>query len=435
MPDPDLTTMGQPGQPGQPLNPAAAVPALPRPSRLPKPFPAGEHAARVRAVQARMAERELAALVVCDPANLYYLTGYNAWSFYVPQCLVVPADGRPHLFGRPMDMQGAHHTAHLDPELDSDRVHGYPEDLIHRQDVHPYEWMTARAREVGALRDEPGALIAAETDSHFFSPRGYFAVVDGLRHAKVIDAHELVNWVRLVKSPAEQDMLRAAGRIADSVMSTAIAAIGPGRRQCDVVAQILAAQATGAGSDGGRFGGDYPAIMPMLPTGERAGTPHLTWTDEVFVVGEATALELSGVYQRYHAPLARTVSLGRPDPRLVQCADIVAEGMAAALAAMRPGVPAHAAHAAFTSVISRHGMTKESRIGYSIGIGYPPDWGERTVSLRAAEQTVLAPGMAFHVMLGIWLADWGYELSEPVLITDSGVERLTHQHHGLIIIT
>lgn len=90
-------------------------------STLPKPFTAAEHEQRVRAVQRAMARHSFAALVVVDPANLYYLTGYNAWSFYMPQCLIVPADGDPHLFGRVMDMHGAHYTAHLPQE----RVHSY----------------------------------------------------------------------------------------------------------------------------------------------------------------------------------------------------------------------------------------------------------------------------------------------------------------------
>ncbi|GAB98192.1 ectoine hydrolase [Kineosphaera limosa] len=417
------------------------------PSRLPRAFSAAEHTARVEAVQQRMAQRELAALIVVDPANLYYLTGYNAWSFYVPQCLVVPAQGPVHLFGRPMDMLGAHYTAHISP----DRVHAYPEDLIQRADAHPFEWMTQRAKDLGLLPDRPGTRVAAETDAHYFSPRGYLAVVAGLQHATVVDAHELVNWVRLIKSPAEREMLRAAGLIADSVMQAALFAMAPGRRQCDVVADILAAQAAGTGGDRPvgpagpvssdaegileQIGGDYPAIMPMLPTGRRAGTPHLTWSEEEFVLGEATCLELAGAYHRYHAPLARTVSLGPPAPQLARCAEIVADGMAAALEAMRPGAEARAAHAAFTSVIARHGMTKEARIGYSIGIGYPPDWGERTVSLRSSEETVLQAGMAFHVILGMWDTDWGYELSESVLISNSGAERLTHQPQELTVIS
>ena len=58
-----------------------------------RPFPQTEYASRLHAVQARMVERQISSLVVVDPANLYYLTGYNAWSFYTPQCLIVPVEG------------------------------------------------------------------------------------------------------------------------------------------------------------------------------------------------------------------------------------------------------------------------------------------------------------------------------------------------------
>ncbi|MGB3761637.1 MAG: aminopeptidase P family N-terminal domain-containing protein, partial [Ornithinimicrobium sp.] len=91
-------------------------------------FTPAEYAARLAGVQDAMQQRAMDALIVTDPANLYYLTGYNAWSFYMPQCLVVPLSGVPHLFARAMDAQGAHHTAYLPPE----QVHGYPETLVHR---------------------------------------------------------------------------------------------------------------------------------------------------------------------------------------------------------------------------------------------------------------------------------------------------------------
>jgi len=82
-------------------------------------------------------------------------------------------------------------------------------------------------------------------------------------------------------------------------------------------------------------------------------------------------------------------------------------------------------HKAFDWVIRSHGMEKGSRLGYSIGIGYPPDWGERTISLRPGETTELAAGMALHIIPGMWTDGFGYEMSEPVVVTDTGVERLT----------
>ncbi|WP_020387556.1 M24 family metallopeptidase [Kribbella catacumbae] len=371
-----------------------------------------EYAGRLRRVQSSMADRGLGALVVTDPANLFYLTGYDAWSFYMPQCLVVPADGEPQFFARAMDAAGAQFTSNLPAE----QIHGYPEDLVHRPDAHPFDWIAAQARPL----IPSDADVGFEGDSHFFSARSYLALAAGLPTNRLVNA-ELVNWVRLVKSPYELGQLRIAGRIAEQTMRTALDQLCPGRRQCDVVAEILAAQAIGTPE----HGGTYPAVVPMLPSGDAAGTPHLTWSDRPFQSGEATTIELAGVFGRYHAPLARTVMLGEPPRRLAETAKIVAEGMQATLAAIRPGVSGHAVHAAFNAVITAYGLTKESRIGYSIGIGYPPDWGERTVSLRPGEQTELAAGMAFHVILGMWMDGWGYELSESVVVTPTGAERLT----------
>jgi ectoine hydrolase len=380
-----------------------------------------EYTERLRRVREAMVQRGFGALVVCDPANLFYLTGYNAWSFYTPQCLLVPAEGELHLFARAQDANGATFTCNLPPE----QIHGYPEELVHRPDVHPFDWIAAEARALVPT----GELVGVEGDAHFFSPRGYLALDSGLPKNRLIDSAELVNWVRLIKSPYEVEQLRIAGAIAERAMRTALEGLWPGRRQCDLVAEIVAAQATGTPE----HGGDYPALWPLLPTGDAAGTPHLTWTDRPFRDGEATTIELAGAFGRYHAPLARTVMLGDPPHRLTETAKIVAEAMHATLEAIRPGVTGSAVHQAFDRVIRAHGLRKDSRIGYSIGIGYPPDWGERTVSLRHGETTELAAGMAFHIILGMWMDDWGYELSEPVVVTAAGVERLTDLPHELTI--
>jgi ectoine hydrolase len=386
-----------------------------------------EYDARLQRVQASMAERSLAALVVSDPANIYYLSGYDAWSFYVPQCLLVPASGGVHFFGRAMDAAGAAAISALPPE----RVHGYPERLVQHPEEHPFDWITDRARSLGLVGDGPDTLVAVEADSHYFSARSYLALAAALPRSSLVDSRELVNWVRLVKSEHEVARLRIAGSIAEQAMRTALEAVVVGRRQCDVAAEIVAAQAKGTTA----YGGDYPAIVPLMPTGASAGIPHLTWSESSFVSGEATTIELAGTYHRYHAPLARTIMLGNPPKRLADTAVVVAEGMEAALSALLPGATGHDVHAAFNTVIARHGLSKESRIGYSIGIGYPPDWGERTVSLRPKDSTVLRPGMAFHVILGMWMDGWGYELSEPVVVTTSGAERLAHLPHELTVRT
>lgn len=378
------------------------------------PFPRAEYDARLVTTRKHMAADGLAALIVTDPANIYYLTGYDAWSFYTPQCLYVPADGDPLLFAREMDANGAHATAWLP----RDQVFGYPESYVQQRDRHPMDWVAERLRET--LSPDPHGPVGLEGDSYFFSARAADALRHGLPGIELIDAGPLVNWVRAVKSPAELELMRRAGRIAERVMRVAVEAIRPGRRQCDAAAEIAAAQAAGTAE----YGGDYPAIVPMLPSGGSAGIPHLTWSERPFEDDEATVIEIAGAHRRYHAPLARTVMLGDPPKRLADTSLVVQEGMDAALAAMRPGATCASVERAWRDVISRYGLEKPSRIGYSVGVGYPPDWGEHTMSLRPGDDTVLAPNMTFHLILGMWMDGWGLELSETVAVTQDGAECL-----------
>jgi ectoine hydrolase len=202
-------------------------------------------------------------------------------------------------------------------------------------------------------------------------------------------------------------------------MQTAIDAVSPGIRECDAVAEVYRAQMRGTET----FGGDYPAIVPMMPTGEKTATPHLTWTDDPYGNETAVNLELAACRHRYHSPLARTVYLGANPPRkLTETADIVVEGLGAALEAVKPGAKCEDIELVWRRVIARAGLEKESRIGYSMGLNYPPDWGEHTASLRPGDKTVLQPNMTFHMILGMWMDDWGFECSESFRVTESGCE-------------
>lgn len=78
--------------------------------------------------------------------------------------------------------------------------------------------------------------------------------------------------------------------------------------------------------------------------------------------------------------------------------------------------------AAWRRVIARYGIEKESRCGYAIGLSYPPNWGERTMSLRLGDRTVLEPGMTFHLIPAIWRDGWGPEITESFLVTAGAAE-------------
>ncbi|MEL7116247.1 MAG: M24 family metallopeptidase, partial [Pseudomonadota bacterium] len=126
------------------------------------------------------------------------------------------------------------------------------------------------------------------------------------------------------------------------------------------------------------------------------------------------------VYRRYHVPCSRTVFLGTPPDHIRRAEAALVEGLEAGLDAARAGNRAADIANALGRAMEKAGIERGARCGYPIGLSYPPDWGERTISLRAEDHTVLEPGMTFHFMPGIWQDDWGIEITEPILIRAEG---------------
>jgi ectoine hydrolase len=236
-----------------------------------------------------------------------------------------------------------------------------------------------------------------------------------------------------VKSPAEIGYMRNAARIVEAMHQRIFDTIEVGMRKCDLVAEIYDAGTRGVDGPDGRIGGDYPAIVPLLPSGADASAPHLTWDDKPMKAGEGTFFEIAGCYHRYHCPLSRTVFLGRPTQAFLDAEKATLEGMEAGLAAAKPGNACEDIANAFFAVLKKYGIVKDNRTGYPIGLSYPPDWGERTMSLRPGDRTELKPGMTFHFMTGLWLEDMGLEITESILITEKGVECLANVPRRLVV--
>lgn len=385
-------------------------------------FERSEYLERIAKTKRRMEERGIEVLLATDPANMNYLTGYEGWSFYVPQLVAVILDEeQPLWIGRGIDANGARVTTFLDDS----NIYAYSDAYVHADPRHPMDYVAEVLKE----RNLDKRSIGLEMDSYYFSPMGYEALKYHLPDATFHNANVLVNWVRAVKSPQEITYMRQAGKIMERVMQVGIDAVSPGVRQCDAVAAIYHAQISGTEE----FGGDYTAIVPMLPTGIGTSTPHLTWSDQHFTKGHGTILELAACRLRYHCPMARTIYLGTPPNKLADTAKIVVEGINAALETVKPGVSCSEVEAAWRRTIDKHGIKKESRIGYSTGLNYPPDWGEHTMSLRPQEKTVMQPNMTFHMIPGIWMDDWGIEISESFRVTDTGYETLANFPRKLFV--
>jgi len=386
-------------------------------------FSRDEFNARIVKTRQAMQQRGLDLLIISDPSNMNWLTGYDGWSFYVHQCVVLGLEGEPIWYGRGQDANGALRTCFMDPA----NIIGYPDQYVQSTERHPMDYLSAQL----ADRRLAKGTIGVEMDNYWFSAAAFASLQTHLPDARFADATALVNWQRAVKSETELDYMRIAGRIVGRMHQRIFDKVEPGIRKCDLVADIYDAGLRFDPEIGG--GGDYPAIVPLLPSGSDAAAPHLTWDDAPMKSGEGTFFEIAGAYHRYHCPLSRTVFLGKPTQTFLDAEKAVLEGMEAGLEAAKEGNLCEDIAHAFFKVLRKYGIEKDNRTGYPIGVSYPPDWGERTFSLRPGDKTVLQENMTMHFMTGLWMEDWGFEITESIRITKTGHECLSDVPRKMVV--
>ncbi|MFT4716989.1 MAG: Xaa-Pro aminopeptidase [Paracoccaceae bacterium] len=377
------------------------------------PFSRDEYSDRLNCVRTAMQARGLDVLVIGDPANINWLTGYDAWSFYTPQIMVVGDELDPTWLGREMDAGAAKFTTYL-PDS---QIVPFPEIYVQQTTVHPAQFMAEWMKS----KQLNGKRIGYESDVYYLTPAAVGHLKSGLPNSDWSDCGLLVNWQRLTKSRAEIVMLQQASVIAGLAMQTAYDGVRPGVRQNNLMADIVAAQIRGTPE----FGGDQTALHPLVLAGEAASTAHPMWTDATFEKNQTIAFELGGCRKRYNAGLARTVHLGEPPKTLMATAKAVEEGMEEVLSAMKAHALCSDVHAAWQAVLDQYGLKKNSRIGYSIGLGYSPDWGEHTISFRPDDHTALPENAVVHIILGMWNDSWGMELSETIHVRANDAVCLT----------
>ncbi|MCC8960264.1 aminopeptidase P family protein [Bradyrhizobium sp. Pear77] len=379
--------------------------AMPKGSQA---FPRSEYLRRVSAVKSEMERREVDALVVTNPANITYLSGYTSKSGYVPQALVVSAsDEEPTFVTRRMDAPAAIHQMFVDRS----RVIGYPEALIANPERDGYDAIIDFILDKGLAHKGIGLeakLLSAATEEKFRSRAG---------QAKLVDFTNVVAWIRGVKSDLEIAVMRESAAIADAGMLRAKEVIRPGVREADAAAEIIATLVRGAN---GKPGTDVTSFF--LCASPRTSTCHIRWTEDVFQQGSQINLEFGGVRHGYVSALMRTMSIGKPSDRLRRIHEGEVAGLEAALSAVKPGARCGDVAAAFNATLKKHGFEKESRCGYAMGI----DWTEPTASLKEGDSTILKPNMTFHLMLGNWIdEEFGYVISETFRVTESRAESFT----------
>lgn len=389
-----------------------------------RPFDKKEYQERVRKVKTSMEEQGIEVLLITDPANMNYVSGYDAMSYYVPQGVIIATDlEEPVCIVRLQDLYCATETTWMSEE----KIIAYPDRYLWEPKVlHVMDFIGDLLKEKGLHTKKTGL----EFDAYYFTSHWYKRLERSLPDAEFLDATALVNWVRGQKSVKELEYMQIAARIVEKTMYNAIEKIHAGVRESHVAAGVYGDLVEGTGV----YGGEYPALAPVMPAGERTAGAHFSWTTEgKYQNNQLVYMELSGSYKRYHSPLTRTIFIGEPPVKMKDTAKIVVEGLNTALAAVKPGVTCEEVEKAWQTTINKYGLEKESRMGYTVGIGYPPVWMENSAFFKPGDKTVLKPNMTFHMMPGMWLDGYGVAITETIRVTENGCETITRFPRELFI--
>jgi Xaa-Pro aminopeptidase len=378
-------------------------------------FKKEEFKGRLSKIKTEMIKERLDILLIASPANQFYITGYDGWSFYTPQMVIIDINSeQPMWLGRAMDAVGAKFTSYLKKE----NIIPYPDEYVASKDRHPINYLCKiiKKRKWGKKR------IGVEMDDYYYTAKWHSILEKELPNVKFIDAFLLVNWVRMVKSTKEIQYMKEAGQIANLAMKKTMNKVKPGIRQCDVIAELY--KATTGGTN--KVGGTFTCKPPNAMVGKYCSAPHLSWTDDKLKKNEIFYIELGGAKHRYHVPLARCIFTGKAPKKIIEISKVINEGLNSVLDKAKPGVTGHELEKSWKKVISKYGIKKDSRIGYPVGIGYPPTWGELTTSFRKDDFNVLKENMTFHCIPALWMKNYGIVISETFRITKNGAERLTN---------
>jgi Xaa-Pro dipeptidase len=370
-------------------------------------FPTSEFETRMANVQSAMHDQRIDLLLLHAPENIYYLTGYQTCGYFAYQMLAVPPRGTPVLLVR----------------------------YLERGNIHEYSWLEAyetwkEGDDVAIRSVEVIKKVGAEDARIGIEKSGWFLTLDVAERLRTAlprvtwsDASQLVEKIRIIKSERELSYIARAGAIAEAEMRAAMEVLRDGVTEAEVAAAIYQA--------GVLRGCEYTGLPHHIMSGHRYDVCHANWSPKKIVKGELVLLELYGCVERYHATQMRTFSIGTPSRDVQEAADLVVKAQDEALKALKPGASSFDVDRLVRQPIRGIRPDYYNRSGYSTGIGFPPKTAEwETLDFNEQSDWSVREGMAFHMLA---LAR-GFGISETVIVTANGGERVTPQNPRQLIV-
>jgi len=374
-------------------------------------FPVSEFQARLALVRKGMVSREIDALALTMPDNIYYLTGYQTVGD-ATQCLIVTHDRAPVHVLRQLEVPLVSYTSVAQD------VYGYGDSDT------PATAIAKALHELGLA----GRKVGVEDTNSYLNVQLYRSLSQAAAQVKFVPGTGILEAIRAVKSDLEVAMLRKSAEITSAGMRAAVAAVRADATENDVAAA--------AGKALILAGSEWLDKSPIVNSGYRSGIPHTSYARRRLEHGDSVLIELSGCYHRYFSPLMRSCAVGTAKPDIARFHAACQDALEAAMAVIKPGITSGEAHDACQKVIDKYGYTEyfKKRLGYSVGIGFYTWMEAHIFDLKAGDQRLLQKNMVLHMPPALRrVPEFGVGISETVVVTDNGCEVLANVDRQLFV--
>lgn len=378
-------------------------------------FSAAEYRRRFDNAQREVSALHLDALLSTSLGNICYLTGFQtiaSYGFALYAALVQP-DRDCALISSDFES----HNATIDSWVAD--VHAYP---VMADPIDAIvDLLRSRGLDHARVGIETG--YGAQTIAHADRLRRRLPDVNW------IDASGTIEALRAIKSNAELEVMREAARISSAGMVAAIGACSIAATDNDVAA--AAANAVF------REGGEHFSIVPIVTSGRRSGIPHTSFRRNRLEPGDPVFIEVCASFQRYAAPVLRTVSIGEPSAAVRRAFDACLASVDTLLHEVRAGVAARdvAARAGTAMRAIEPSLVWHGYFGGSTGLSFSPSYSDGgSAEISEQSSTILEAGMTFHASTSLRsLGEFGVTVSETIAVTESGCEVLTRVPRQLVV--
>ncbi|WP_349358370.1 Xaa-Pro peptidase family protein [Stappia sp.] len=368
-------------------------------------FAREEYTQRLERVQAELKRRKLDGMLAFLPESVTYLTGFFTRGYGSFQFAIIPASGDPTLICRDVE------------EYYLDATCIFPDRVMWTDS----DDKSALAAQAISSRLGNAPRLGIEMAAWPLSVKRFESIKSGLPGTEWVDCSDIVSRMRLIKSPAEIAYQRKAGKAAEAGMAAAIETAKDGNSEREMAAAICAAMVRG--------GSDLPG-PGVLSSGERAFHLHGGYTDRVLARGDIVQVETTPNSHHYHARFMRPIRVGEASDEDHRIVEKLIEIQDRALSEVRPGVPATVPDAVYRDGVLGAGLRKTytNKTFYSVGLLLNPNGGEPLEAEPKASWS-FQPGMTFHT----YVLAKGFGMSETILVTGDGYERLTNFPRQLFV--